>query len=267
MKHELFKPLGNHYPHALERAYDRILVRIEQLWETPAIDDYFSDLLIDKRGGRKGFPADVLADIIKLAQYREVATIKQAERREDAVAELARRNIATTGDSLFETIAHGDKELLDLLLRAGVNIHIKDKHGTPPLILALMKGYTVVAQMLLKAGAEVNDRDKRGLTPLLLACGKPVQGYKAIAEALIKKGAFINMRDALGNTPLLLALSGGTVEIAELLIERGADVTATTRDGESALTLARKAGHNSLANLIAVRLEDRARPKPGPSEK
>ncbi|MFY9326959.1 MAG: ankyrin repeat domain-containing protein [Georgfuchsia sp.] len=256
MKHLLFEPLGDNYPNALEERYDRILTKIEQMWDTPEIEEYFTDLLIDKRGGRQGFPEEVLAEIVRLANYREILTIKQAERREYAISELAKRGIQVDTNNLFRAVETGDKELLDYLLRAGVNIRVKNKDGSPPIITALIKGYTVVAQMLLKAGAEVNERDKRGLSPLLLACGKPVQGYKSVAEALIKKGAFVNMRDALGYTPLLLALSGGTADIAELLIERGADISATTRDGETALSLARKTGNTFLTNLLLAKHEE-----------
>lgn len=265
MKYSLFQPLGQDYPHSLETQYERILVKIVQLWETPEIDAYFSDLLIDKRGGRKGFPKNVLADIVRLAEYREYFTLKQAERKEDALKELKRRGIDFNPDSFLLAVETGDKNLLDLLLRAGINIHVKYGDGTPPLIMALKKGYTIVAQILLKAGVDVNVTDASGFTPLILACGKNIPGYKEIAETLIKKGAFVNMRDRLGYTPLLLALSGGTAEIAELLIERGADITAQTRKGETALSLARKANHSHLVRLLELKLEEREEARKGKS--
>lgn len=258
MKYERFKPLGAHYPHALEQKYERILGKIDELWGKPDIDAYLSDLLLDKRGGRKGFPSDVLADIMRLSQYHDQFALHQVEQRENAIATLAKRSIILTPDALFRAVEHGDQELLDLLLRAGIHIHVKDHNGSPPLLVALAKGYTIIAQMLIKAGAEVNDMDRRKLTPLLLACGKPVQGYQAVAETLIRKGAFVNFRDALGNTPLLLALSGGTEAVAELLIEQGADLSVTTRSGDTALSLAQKSGKDHLVKLIQVKLEERA---------
>lgn len=257
MKHPFFAEMGDGYPSALEAQFDRILAKIEELWDTPAIDDYFSDLLIDKRGGRRGFPPAVLADIVRLAGYRESTILKQAERREDARLELLKRGIEPTSENFLRAVEAGEKEMLDLLIRAGVNIHVKDAHGTPALITALVKGYTIVAQMLVKAGADVNERDRRGLTPLLLACGKPVQGYRTVAEALINKGAQINVRDSLGNTPLLLALSGGTEHIAESLIERGADISVCTRNGETPLLLARQSGNAHLIELLLIRLEEK----------
>lgn len=250
MKHPFFADMGGGYPYALEEQFDRILIKLEELWDTPAIEAYFSDLLIDKRGGRKGFPPEVLADIVRLFEYRENLTLRQAERREHARSELLKRGIDLTNENFLLAVEIGDIELLDLLIRAGASIHVKDQDGTPPLINALIKGYTIVAQMLIKAGVDVNDRDKRGLTPLLLACGKPVQGYRNVAEALINKGAHINIRDALGNTPLLLALSGGTQDIAEMLIERGADVSVCTKNGETPISFARKSGNAHLLELL-----------------
>ncbi len=253
MKHPLFECLGDHYPFSLEERYDRILTKIEQLWDKAEIDDYFSDLIIDKRGGRQGFPKDVLDDILRLRDLRESETIRKAERREDAIRELKQRGIALGKDQFFHALINGDQALIDLFVRANFNIHIEDEQGTPPILVALKKGYTVIAQILLNVGADVNATDRMGLTPLLVACGKPTRGYKAIAEMLIKNGAHINVRDRLGFTPLLLSLSGGTVEIAEMLIEKGADISARTRGGESALSLAEKAGNAYIVALLLTK--------------
>lgn len=166
MKHPLFDLMGDDYPIHLEQQFDRILSKIESLWDTPDIYDYFGDLLIDQRGGRQGFPQEVLNEIIRLREFRELETLHQ-----------------------------GDREVVDLFVRANFKVQSPDEDGTPPILVALKKGYTVVAQILLKAGADVNGKDRLGLAPLLLACGKPTIGYRAIAEALVMKGAFINIRD------------------------------------------------------------------------
>ncbi len=47
------------YPHALEAKYPRILERVAEAWDSPdKTAAYFTELLIDKRGGRQGFPVD-----------------------------------------------------------------------------------------------------------------------------------------------------------------------------------------------------------------
>ena len=250
MKHLKFACLGNKYPFHLEARYERILIKIEELWDTDEIDNFFSDLLIDKRGGRQGFPKEVLQDILELRDLRESTNLSMAESREVSVLELERRGMGLNKEHFFQSLLSGDQALVDLYIRANFNIHITDDTGNSPLLIALKKGYTVIAQILLNAGADVNASDKIGLTPLLLTCGKPTRGYKAIAETLIKKGAMINVRDRLGYTPLLLSLSGGTADIAAMLILRGADTSARTRDGKTALDLAQTAGNKEVVDLL-----------------
>ena len=250
MKHPLFEPLGDKYPFSLEDRFDRILIKMEELWDTPWIDDYFSDLLIDKRGGRQGFPKEVLDDIIRLRDFRESETLRRAESREDAIRELEIKGYGLGEEEFFHALVNGDKAIIDLFVRAGFNINIEDEEGTPPILIALRKGYTVIAHILLNAGADVNAKDKIGLTPLLIACGKPTRGYKEVAEMLIQKGANINIHDRLGYTPLLLALSGGTVDIAEMLIDKGANIFSRNRNEETALSLAEKIGNKEIVALL-----------------
>ena len=249
MKHPLFESLGVRYPSNLEKGFDRILTRIEQLWGRPEIGDYFSELLMDARGGRKGFPKEVMKEIMMLRELGELATLREAEKTEDAMRELERRGVGLRKENFLRALRDGDRELIDLFIRSNFNIETYDEDGNTPLMFALKKGHTVVAKILLDAGADVNSRDKLGLTPLLIACGKTTHGYQALAAALIKKGAQINVRDSLGFTPLLLSLSGGSSEIAKLLIERGADVSACTRKGETVLSLAK---HSNAPESVGI---------------
>jgi hypothetical protein len=57
-------------PRALSKAFPRIANMLARLWRDPsALTDYMDDLLVDRRGGRKGFPVDVLADLQTLRDY------------------------------------------------------------------------------------------------------------------------------------------------------------------------------------------------------
>jgi len=256
MKHSRFEFLGEQYPHALEDHFDRILSKIDELWDSPEIDHYFSELIIDKRGGRQGFPKEVLADILMLRDLREAETLRIAHEKENALRELRQRGLSATAEQFVLAVKNGNQSLVDLFVQAGVNIHIADTDGTPVLLLAMKNGYSIIASLLIKAGADVNVRDKMGVTPLLLACGKKTSDFRAIAEQLIKRGAYINIRDPLGYTPLLLALSGGTVEVAELLIERGAEVNVRTRNRHTPLSLARESGNTYIAELLISKADE-----------
>lgn len=250
MKHPLLESLGEDYPVYLEQHHERVLNKIDELWNTPEIDDYLSDLLIDKRGGRKGFAPEATKEINALREFRMLETFLAAEKKEIAIQELEKRGIFRNGNSFLRALENGEVETIDLFVRANFNIHLTDDNGTPPLLIALKKGHTIIARILLNAGADVNEKDKLGLTPLMLACGKPTFGYRDIAETLIKKGAHINVRDALGYTPLLLALSGGTIDIAEMLINKGADISVRTRKGETPLSLAQQAQCTDIVDLL-----------------
>jgi hypothetical protein len=249
-KYLRFEFLGTQYPRALEERFERILSKIDELWDSPQLQDYFTELIIDKRGGRQGFPKEVLADILMLRDLREAETLRIAHEKEKAVRELRKRGLPLTAEQLIVAVKSGDQSLVDLSVQAGVNIHVADAGGTPVLMLAMKFGYSIIANMLIKAGADINAKDKMGVTPLLLACGKKTSGFRAIAEQLIKRGGYINVRDPLSYTPLLLALSGGTVEVVELLIERGAEVNIRTRNGHTPLSLAQRSGNRHLAELL-----------------
>lgn len=237
MKFPKFSNMGKDYPRHLEAQYERILAKIDELWETPEIHDYFSDLLIDKRGGRQGFPNDVLQDVVMLREYHELETFRAAERKEDAILQLQSRQIPLSNEGFLKVFREGNQELVDLFVRAQFRLPAVD--GDDPLVLAaLRRGHTVVAKIVLEAGAAPNLRNKLGLTPLLMACGKTTRGYRVIAETLIAKGADVNVRDLLGNTPLLLAISGGMFDIAQVLIKRGANVSMSNQKGETPLELA-----------------------------
>lgn len=250
VKHPFFEYLGENYPYALEDKFDRILTRIEKLWSTPQIHDYFSDLIIDSRGGRQGFSKEVMDDIIHLRQVRKTQHIREAEGIESALKELEKRGIARNHEQFLQAIRTGDQAVVDLFIRSNFNIHISDTEGTPALLVALKHGYTVIAGILIKRGADVNAYDRKTMTPLLLVCRQQLPGFKMIAEMLIKKGAYINDRDSQGYTPLLLSIASGQFEVAELLIERGADLLARGKNGKSALALAQEAGNTRLVVIL-----------------
>jgi hypothetical protein len=50
----------------LEEKFPRLIKEITACWGTATCYDKLQDLLIDKRGGRQGFPLDVLSDLTLL---------------------------------------------------------------------------------------------------------------------------------------------------------------------------------------------------------
>jgi hypothetical protein len=61
-------------PESLANQYGRVANALRLCWGRPeACLDYFEDLLIDRRGDRLGFPADVVMEIAILKDYYESA--------------------------------------------------------------------------------------------------------------------------------------------------------------------------------------------------
>jgi hypothetical protein len=71
------------YPLNLEEKYARVMNRIVDLWDTKEIDDYFTELMIDNRGGtRQGFPKEVASEIFALS----MAHAKICDKKQQAAA-------------------------------------------------------------------------------------------------------------------------------------------------------------------------------------
>jgi ankyrin repeat protein len=250
VKHLLFEELGDAYPYALEEKFDRILVIIEKLWGKPEIEDYFTDLIIDRRGDRQGFPKDVLDDILRLREFHHADILRRANARDMALAELKKLGIPLIEAEFLKAVEDGDRRLVDLFIQSAFNIRVTNPDIDSPLLIAIKKGYTIIANMLVKAGVEVNDYDKMGDTPLLLTCGKNTESCISIARNLILRGAYINERNGRGYTPLMLSIAAGTDEITELLIDKRADVRAGTLSGITPLSLAMEARNVRIAQLL-----------------
>jgi hypothetical protein len=57
-------------PTQLAAEFPRIANRIAGLWKIPRqMDPYLDSLIMDKRGGRKGFPAPIAWELLRLKDY------------------------------------------------------------------------------------------------------------------------------------------------------------------------------------------------------
>ena len=75
-------------PIAVLRRYPRIANLIVAVWaDRKCFHAYMESLLTDRRGGRRGFPPDVLAELISLKRYHD--TLEPASLRCDATGKRA----------------------------------------------------------------------------------------------------------------------------------------------------------------------------------
>jgi len=79
---------------------------------------------------------------------------------------------------------------------------------------------------------DINKRsnDEYGVTPLMCAINK---GNSAMADALLENGADINMTNNVGETALMYAAANGNMELIEKLVERGADTEMKAGKGSA----------------------------------
>jgi len=130
------------YPYALEQKYERVLNKIADLWDTPEIDDYFSDLLMDKRGDRQGFPHDVAGEIVILSKTHEMLKQQAASEggdpweQEQAKKRLSEQGISFPAQYFMTTLERGDQAAAELFIKGGINVNYVGENGWTPLLIA-----------------------------------------------------------------------------------------------------------------------------------
>jgi ankyrin repeat protein len=251
MKHALFEALGNGYPFSLQQKYPHVIKKLVTLWTHPKIDAYFTSLLIDTRGGRKGFDDDAFQDIRRLFEFHNIEKLHAVEGRTEARNELDQLSIPFVAAEFLKAVNQGSKRIVDLFVRGGININVRNMDGESALQIALRNGFTIIAHILLGAGADADVKNTTGLTTLQVVCEKKTPGYQELAEQLIMVGADVNVHDQKGWTPLMRAISTADQDMVALLLKNGANPFLATPKGDDALALAKKFGCEEIIELVA----------------
>lgn len=69
-------------PQHLGDAYPRIANRLALVWNDPKLSDrIFDSLLVDRRGGRRGFPPEITAELLQLHDHHQERSRGFAESR------------------------------------------------------------------------------------------------------------------------------------------------------------------------------------------
>ncbi len=123
-------------------------------------------------------------------------------------------------------------------------VNAQDKDGSTPLILASEHNSSKeVIQLLIDNGADLHARTEDGYTPLISA--SKYTSNPEVIQLLIDNGADVNAKDGGGWTPLMWALlkrKSSNKEVIQILIDNGADANVRTGDGWSPLTWALQYG-------------------------
>ncbi|KAM6514250.1 hypothetical protein FALCPG4_015406 [Fusarium falciforme] len=146
--------------------------------------------------------------------------------------------------------ANGAAEVVDVLLKKGADLIVKNSDGWTPLYAASTKGHVEVVKMLLKVGADITVGDSNRRTPLYAASGN---GHVEVVKLLLKKGADITVVKKYGETSLHAASYNGYVKVVKLLLGiPSVDASKTDRLGHTALFLAsRYRQHQAVQVLLS----------------
>jgi len=249
----LFNINSVHYPRELARQFPRMLNKIVELWDTEEIDAYFSDLILDTRGDqRKGFPAEVAEEIIRLS----VINTKYRENRKphswSRVPEKDRGELSTLGykyseRDYFAAVKAGNFQAVHIFLRTKVDVETADEQGWTALTHAAACGKDIIISLLVRSHAKINNQDKNGYSALHWAA---FHGHLDTVKLLLVNQANANARSKLGWTPLMQAATQGHTLVVALLMSAGAEVNAISNDHWTALHKASANGHTETVKFL-----------------
>ncbi len=146
-------------------------------------------------------------------------------------------------DDIFAE-CHPDRQILEILLAAGVDIEARDEYGFTRLYSAAFNGDLLRVEFLLAHGAKIDgcDADDALDTPLHALCF--CSDCVPIIDRLLDAGIDIDTQNAHGNTPLLTAASqsygcgssdGALPKLVAAFIARGANIHLSNHRGETPL--------------------------------
>jgi len=135
-------------------------------------------------------------------------------RGEDYRKIIEKKGIPLTQESFLKEVKAGNREHVELFIKAEMDINSRDKDGSTALMVASERGDIEMAQFLMQNGADVSAKNIDGYTALMYVAYK---GNLEIAELLIKNKADVNARDKDGWTALRYASIQGRNDMVALL--------------------------------------------------
>ena len=147
--------------------------------------------------------------------------------------------------ALFVAAYRGYRDITELLIAHGANVHLVDGSGETPLHKASVKGHLEIASLLIANGAKVDAKAQDGCTPLYLSA---YSKHETVSQYLLDCGAA---------TEEDIAIMLGNIELVEHYFLKGADansqLTKGYAKGESWLNIAVRHQNKNLVEFLLGR--------------
>lgn len=157
--------------------------------------------------------------------------------------------VNASGRPLIRATASQREASVKMLLEAGANPHVTNRHGYTALhIVSRLEQdeqplvSIAIAQALLGAGLDVDTPSRNGITPLMSASRA---GHGELVTFLLANRANVLLKDNKGRSPLALAALDGRVAIVTSLLHAGASL-----QNDQSCVLAASRGHVDVLRIL-----------------
>ena len=176
----------------------------------------------------------------------DVITVKQF-----VPIDIQQHGVDHVGCTLLHYAASsGSKDIAELLLNEGLDLHAVTNERATALHTASICGHAAVVDVLLSNGADVRAEDENGSTPLLVAAAA---GDRDSMIKLTSAGAEVSTKNAHDSTMLHVAAQNDYVDALDNKIFNVLDTDCRNTSGQTPLFLATYFGHASSVEILLAR--------------
>ena len=150
---------------------------------------------------------------------------------------VRRRLGSFDAQGLCKAVALGEKDLLEILLKANIRPDCTSPEGLSPVMIAIENNQVQLLPMLLSANPDLGQLDSQGNTALMYAIVKEEKyAFEQILEFNFPHD--FSHKNHSADTALHLAAATSSAFFTRELLDHGADPECLNRDGETPLMIA-----------------------------
>jgi uncharacterized protein len=149
--------------------------------------------------------------------------------------------------AFINAVKQGHVEVVQELIKAGVNVNAPNKSGNTALRYAAERGHAHIVEFFIGIGIDKNMQDFFGQTAFMKAA---LFKRTRIVHEFIAASADINAQYENYSTALMHAACEDYVEMTELLCHKCANAYFCNYNGETAYDLAYKKKHEKIVEIL-----------------